>query len=94
MVKIMLDHQPTHCSNASHSWEYQTIQETSFLADQGSYTAYGIQAYRCQKGERYCLNTIHDISTRKDFVEQLAACFTAQQLSPLHFYDAVIDLLP
>lgn len=90
----MFDHQTTDSSNGLFHWEYRVIPETCTHPDLGTYTSYGIQA--CQRQGQRCqlLAVLHDISSRQFFVEELAALFTRQQLSPLHLKEAVEDLLP
>lgn len=90
----MFDHQATDSSNRLSHWEYRVIPEICSHPDFGTYTSYGIQV--CQRQDQHCqfLSILHDISSKRAFVEELAALFTRQQLSPLHLKDAVEDLLP
>ncbi|MDR2932211.1 MAG: DUF6514 family protein [Oscillospiraceae bacterium] len=66
-------------------WRYQAFDEECRHPDIGSYHTYGIEIVPP--------SPIHDVSTDRAFVEHMAGLFTAGQLSPLHFSDAVEDAL-
>lgn len=94
MVKNML-----HCQQANNectviNWEYLVIPELCSHPDCGEYTSYGIHALQCQPGQNQMVTIVHDISTKQNFVEQLAARFTKYQLSPLHLKEVIEDFLP
>lgn len=90
----MSNHQTTDSHNTLFHWEYRSIPETCSHPDCGVYISYGIQAY--QHCDEHCqlISAVHDISTKQQFVEQLAILFTRQQLSPLHLFDVITDFLP
>lgn len=75
-------------------WQYQPFQAQYCHPDGTRYASYGLQVWLCCNGQRQLGTSIGDISTDQDFVETLALQFTLQQLSPIHFYEAVIDALP
>ncbi len=70
---------------------YKTFEQRLFLEDWGYYQTYGIQCCSASTGE--VLAVIQDISTDRKFVTQLAKRCTRGQLSPLHFWDVVLDAL-
>lgn len=74
-------------------WQYQPVKNLHTHPDTGCYTGYGLELYHCQNGYKTLLDTIHDISTRQEYVENLALSFTFHQLSPVHFRDAVLDAI-
>lgn len=67
-------------------WRYQVVPEETSHPNIGKYHTYGIQIIPPE--------SIHDISTDKTIVERMANLFTEHQLSPIHFRDAVEDMLP
>lgn len=70
--------------NALNKKDYQIISKTIQNSVFGDYLTYGIQC-----GEI----AIEDISTKKDFVEELIQQFREHDLSPLHLQDAVLDAI-
>lgn len=80
-------------SDTVFPWQYQKVKTMHTHPDAGSYTAYGLELYQCKNGQRTHIDTITDISTRQDYVENLALAFTINQLSPVHFRDAVLDAI-
>ena len=65
---------------------YKTFEQRLFLEDWGY-----LQCCSASTGE--VLAVIQDISTDRKFVTQLAKRCTRGQLSPLHFWDVVLDAL-
>ncbi len=72
-------------------YKYLTIKEKLFHEDVGKYTSYGIVCINAETGEQ--VDKISDVSVERDFVTALAEKFTRHSLSPLHFFDAVVDAL-
>jgi hypothetical protein len=94
MVKIMVEYQAINQQGARFTWEYLVFPEICSHPDYGSYCSYGILSYQLQDGNRQLIMTVHDISTKQDFTEQLAKRFTRQQLSPIHLLEVLPDFLP
>ena len=76
------------------AWRYRTVSEERYHPDIGKYHTYGIQAmWRASNGRR-AQKIIHDVGTDRETVENMARQFTKRQLFPIHFSDAVEDMLP
>lgn len=73
----------------SVKWQYCVVHETGYHTDLGEYTTYGIQLTLPNDSK-----IVHDISTSRKTVEQMVALFNRCQLSPVHLYDVVTDMLP
>ena len=82
-----------HTCTTAH-WLYLPFKKQYINSDGTTYDSYGLQVWLCQNGQRQPEASIGDISTYQDVVENLALQFTMQQLSPIHFYEAVMDALP
>lgn len=72
-------------------YKYSTVFELLFHEDIGQYISYGIICVNTLTEE--IISYISDVSTKKDFVCNLAEKFTKLQLSPCHFKDALEDAL-
>jgi len=68
--------------------QYIVVQEDLYHPDLGEYCTYGIQMKR--EGET---DMIHDISTCRQAVIHMAELFNRCQLSPVHLFDVVTDML-
>lgn len=77
-------------------WKYQLFGSWYFQTDNEPYFSYGIQIYQQtqENKEILLLLEVPDISIKAEFVENMARQFTLNQLSPIHIYDAIIDMLP
>lgn len=72
--------------NNDFTLHYQAVPESGCHPDIGKYRTYGIQVIP--------QSFIHDVSTDGATVERMANLFTEHQLSPLHLFDVVEDMLP
>jgi len=68
--------------------QYIVVKENLYHPDLGEYCTYGIQ----MKDGEY-IDIIHDISTCGRTVINLAELFNRFQLSPVHLFDVVTDML-
>jgi len=68
--------------------QYIVVRENLYHPDFGEYCTYGVQM---KNGEH--VDIIHDISTCRQIVIHMAELFNRYQLSPVHLYDAVTDML-
>ena len=68
---------------------YRVFEEFLFDPEIGHYRAYGIEL-TAQGGETA---RIADISVSREQVERMAAAYNRHQLFPVHFLDAVEDML-
>ncbi len=80
-------------SDSVFPWQYQPVKTVHSHPDAGCYTSYGLALYQYKKGQRTLIDTIIDISTCQEYVENLAISFTIHQLLPVHFRDAVLDAI-
>lgn len=69
-------------------WHYCVLPEICYDVDIGEYHTYGITV----TSPNYT-KTIHDISIYEETVVQMVNLFVKYQLSPIHFQDAVEDML-
>ena len=74
-------------------WQYQPVKTAHTHPDNGCYTGYGLALYQCRNNQRTLIDTIADISTCQEYVENLALSFTMHLLSPVHFREAVLDAI-
>lgn len=81
-------------SVTSLKWRYHVVEELSYSSDTGQYRTYGIQATGRIENGWELLEAIHDVAVNRNAVEAMAALFTKYQLDPIHFHDAVEDMLP
>ena len=72
-------------------YQYLPIEEQLFSADLGDYHSFGIVAFKICGGKRQQEAFASDVSTDRDFVEELAERCTAAQLDPIHLKDIVLD---
>ena len=73
---------------------YRIISENCVSCDLVQYTAYGIQAIYGTKENEEVYSTVSDISTEQREVAEMVRKFNRYRLSPIHFLDAVEDMLP
>jgi len=68
---------------------YRTVAENCYHPDLKEYHTYGIQVTTPTGSE-----TLHDVSTSRRTVEYLVSLFNSNNLSPIHLYDAILDMIP
>ena len=68
---------------------YTTVSEHLSSAELGDYHTYGI---RVTSGSE--TRTVHDISTRRETVDRMAALFNRHRLRPVHLMEVIEDMLP
>lgn len=68
---------------------YHVFPEKLQSPDIGTYVTYGIAVKTPTQGKQ----VIHDISTYRGFVEEMAELFTRAGLSPVHFDEATEDFV-
>ena len=78
---------------APSGWRYAVIQERRCHLDLGEYDTCAIQASQCISRGYVVLEILHDITSDYLLAKELADSFTRQQLSPIHFRDAIRDFL-
>ena len=76
---------------------YQMTQTTEYVEDSGAVTVYGIccldeSHLSDNESERY--QTIPNISTKSDFVEELIEKLVRHDADPVHLRDLIEDYLP
>ena len=71
---------------------YEVIKEIIASEENGCYVAYGIICKDEISGK--IIDKISDISTREDFVLDIANRCTQGKLHPIHIRDAIYDMLP
>lgn len=72
-------------------YQYLPIPEQLYSPDLGPYHSFGIVAIKVCDGEQQQKAFASDVSTDRDFVEELAERCTAAQLDPIHLKDIVLD---
>lgn len=84
------------CDNSLQrsKWHYIMTKECRISEEGETYTTYGLQVEGWIQERWSTLRTIHDIALNQKFVEELARKFNALQLSPIHIFDVLEDLLP
>ena len=73
---------------------YRIIAKTAFLVEHGKYRTYGLQVKIKKTDGWKRIKVIHDITTKRKKAKKMARLFTANQLSLVHFYDVLEDMLP
>ena len=75
-------------------WAYVMLPETCSSPELGSYLTYGIQILRKTERGFEVLEHIHDITLEAALAKQLTELFFRNQLSPVHIWDVLADMLP
>lgn len=75
-------------------WHYQAVRESRHDPDLGQYLTYGLRAQRKTGSGWEEIELIHDVTTHFGFAKRLSELFNRHQLSPIHFRDAVEDIIP
>lgn len=70
-------------------WQYHVVSEDFYQPELGKYHTYGIQVITPD-----CTNTLHDVSVCKKTTEHIVELLNRYQVSPIHLYDVVTDMLP
>ena len=70
-------------------WEYIVFSEVRQHPELGRYDTYGIQVY----SDSRLIICIHDVTTDQLAAAKIAKCFTQLHLSPIHFDEAIEDML-
>jgi len=73
---------------------YRIVSEVLASYDCDRHTAYGIQAVFEYENTSVVYDTVRDISTDRSQVEEMVEKFNNFELHPLHFLDAIEDMLP
>jgi len=74
--------------NKQSLWNYCEVSEICSSKDLGEYRTYGISV-----NGLYFSETLHDVSLHKAVIARMTYLFNKHQLSPIHFKDAVEDML-
>ena len=77
-----------------NKWSYRYVKEIRNTPEFGQYLTYGLQVGRKTEEGYVLVECIHDITVKQQLAENLAEAFSRCQLSPIHFRDAVEDMLP
>lgn len=75
--------------NQQSRWRYRVVSEDLYRLESGKYHTYGIQLETSG-----CADTLHDISVCKKTAEHMVELLNHYQVSPIHLYDVVTDMLP
>ena len=57
----------------------------------GTYASYDIEAYDCFK--RDIVTVVFDVTSDRNLALRMVGKFNRYQLSPIHLYDAILDML-
>jgi|GEM_PF-1679069 len=70
-------------------WTYSIVPENFFQLELGEYSTYGIQVITPDY-----IEILHDVSVCKKTVERLVRLLNYYQVSSIHLYDVIMDMLP
>ena len=70
-------------------YRYIAVKEKLYHKDIGTYTSYGIKAFKDGKEVGF----VSDVSVDRDFVEELVELCNTEQLDPIHLFDVVEDAI-
>ena len=68
---------------------YRIREQTRHLPGIGSYISYDILAYNSVQ----TIAIVPDVSTDKSFMLKMVQCFNDYELSLIHLYDVILDML-
>ena len=70
-------------------WKYSVLPENFHQLELGEYRTYGIQIITSDH-----VDILHDVSACKELTAHIVALLNHYQVSPVHLYDVVVDMLP
>lgn len=70
-------------------WQYSIVPEDLYQLELREYHAYGIQVIASDHTD-----ILHDVSVCKKTAERIVELLNHYQVSPIHLYDVVTDMLP
>lgn len=79
----------TTISKMCSVWCYDIVPEMRYQSELGEYHTYGIQITAPEGTE-----ILHDVSICKETAQRIAARLNHCQVSPIHVYDVIMDMLP
>lgn len=68
---------------------YKIVSETLYQHELGKYHTYGIQIIMPD-----CTGILHDVSVDEKTTKHIVEILNRYQVSPIHLYDVVTDMLP
>lgn len=74
-------------------WRYRLVNETQFASEIGWFPTYGICAEERRRGAWCDVMTLHDVVLDRTLACRIVERLNSQQLSPVHFQEAVQNML-